>query len=283
MRGMPEDRRLECGLRLIRMQRKTESGGNSSARVAAGFRRAGVAVAAGGLVVTGLMAGATGASATPAAKAAGAAVSVGNIPVGSYIATSMSVSFSLNGGTGATCTSTAGQPYAVQAMGPIPPGSMPSAGTIPDAITSVLFNSDGGCEALGLPVTVTADPPYSLTIVNVPGEDADGNPASADGYIPIPSTNPISVVIGTAGDPANSCSFTVDGDVPGWYDAAPPSSPPGYTGTDAEVSLAPDIPDDVAPTPLTIENVTGDLCVAGVNNGDIGIFKTNDPFHVTTS
>lgn len=56
--------------------------------------------------------------------------------------------------------------------------------------------------------------------------------------------------------------------------------------------MAPDIPGDPAPEPLTIHNPTGDLCpVAGYEDGDTLAFwatsepdtdgMTTDPFHVT--
>lgn len=233
----------------------------------------------------------TAAMGTAAASAATAAPAASTVSIsnpnsdGSYTAVSDSTSFyDLNIDLGFYCTPTTAQPYGVEASGTINSVSMqPLRYTIPDAITSLLFNSDGGCTVDGLTVTATAGAskanPYTLTIVNSPGENSNGGPADADGYITIPPSNPVSVSFGVA---PNTCAFTVSGDAPGWYE-----------NSDSTLHMAPDVPDVSVPNPLTINNPTGALCTAlDISNADRGAFWATDeepdtagiltdPFHVS--
>ncbi|MBO0825312.1 MAG: hypothetical protein J2P27_15900 [Actinobacteria bacterium] len=215
----------------------------------------------------------TAAMGTAAASAATSAPAASTVSIinpnsdGSYTAVSDSTSFyDLNIDLGFYCTPTSAQPYGVEASGTINSVSMqPLPYTIPDAITSLLFNSDGGCTVDGLTVTATAGAspanPYTLTIVDSPGKNSDGDPADADGYITIPPSNPVSVSFGVA---PNSCSFTVSGDAPGWYE-----------NSDSTLHMAPDVP-GVSNT-LTIGNVSGALCAAlGMADADTGAFWATD-------
>lgn len=220
--------------------------------------------------------------ATGPAIAAGSVTITNADPDGSFTAVSMSVNlYGISAGTGISCLPTADEPYAAEGAGMIPSGTDAIPAQIGE-FTSLVFNDDGGCSLASLPVSVTTgasmSSPYPLVLVNSPGEGSAGEPADGDGYISIPDSAPVSVSFGSGSE---SCSFTVSGDAPWWYE---------NSGT---LNLAPDIADNPAPTPLTIGSASGSLCAAvGIADGDQGTFwatdegpdsdgMTTDPFHLT--
>lgn len=222
--------------------------------------------------------------ATGPALAAGSVTITNADPDGSFTAVSMSVNlYGVSAGTGISCLPTADEPYAAEGAGMIPGGTDAIPAQIGE-FTSLVFNDDGGCSLASLPVSVTTgasmSSPYPLVLVNSPGEGAAGESADGDGYISIPDSAPVSMSIGSGSE---SCSFAVSGDAPWWYENG-----------DSTLHLAPDSgADDPTPTPLTIDNASGELCaVAGIADGDLGTFwatdeepdsdgMTTDPFRLT--
>ncbi|MEV7627920.1 hypothetical protein [Actinoplanes sp. NPDC089786] len=194
-------------------------------------------------------------------------------PDGAYTAVTSHSSFlDLNSGVTLTCTGGGGQNYGSQGTGALPDQSgQPLPSTQATGISSLLFNTAGGCTSLlGSVTSIATDTPYEIVIQNYPGVKSDGvTPANGDGYIHIKNVN-VSM-------PA--CSFTVSGDAPIYYDNAthslnvtPDVAPEYGTGAGGDVTL----PDG----PLTINNVRG--CLGEVNNGDIGAYyataDAEDPF-----
>jgi hypothetical protein len=195
-----------------------------------------------------------------------------NSPEGTYTAVTSHSSFlDLNSGVTLTCTGGGGQNYGSQGTGALPDQTSDLPATQADGISSLLFNTAGGCTSLlGSVTSIATDTPYEIVIQNYPGVKSDGvTPANGDGYIHIKNVN-VSM-------PA--CSFTVSGDAPIYYDNAttslnvtPDVAPEYGTGAGGDVTL----PDG----PLTINNVRG--CLGEVNNGDIGAYyataDAEDPF-----